>query len=225
MLVSSNKSGIFMRLILFGAPGVGKGTQAKILSEKLNIPHISTGDILREVVKEQTELGKIAQELMNRGDLVPDDVMVEIIKERLNKPDCKRGFILDGFPRTEIQAVALDKLLSELNINQIAVINIYADEEELIKRINSRRACKVCGMIFSLGEIEGLNKCPNCSSENSFYLREDDKEDVIRKRFKIFKSTTILVFNYYQERGKVVSVNGIGTIEDVNDLILAELEN
>jgi len=138
-----------MQLILFGAPGVGKGTQAKILSEKLKIPHISTGDILRQAVKEQTDLGKKAQELMNRGDLVPDDVMVGIIKARLSKLDCKNGFILDGFPRTEIQAVALDKLLKEMNINRIAVINIYADEEELIKRLNNRRACKVCGKIFS----------------------------------------------------------------------------
>ena len=214
-----------MELILFGAPGVGKGTQAKILSGKLKIPHISTGDILRQAAKEQTDLGKKAQEVMNRGDLVPDDVMVGIIKERLNKPDCKNGFILDGFPRTEIQAVALDKLLKEMNINRIAVINIYADEEELIKRLNNRRACRFCVKIFSLEKIDSLDKCPNCGAENSFYLRDDDKEEVIRKRLKVFKSTTIPVLKYYQERGKVVSVNGIGSIENVNDLILAELES
>ncbi len=214
-----------MQLILFGAPGVGKGTQAKILSEKLKIPHISTGDILRQAVKEQTDLGKKAQELMNRGDLVPDDVMVGIIKARLSKLDCKNGFILDGFPRTEIQAVALDQLLKEMNINRIAVINIYADEEELIKRLNNRRACRVCGKIFSLEKIDSLDKCPNCGAENSFYFRDDDREDVIRKRLKVFKSTTIPVLKYYQERGKVVSVNGIGSIENVNDLILAELES
>jgi len=214
-----------MQIILFGAPGVGKGTQAKILSEKLNIPHISTGDILRQAAKEETDLGKKAQEVMNRGELVPDDVMVGIVKERLNKPDCKNGFILDGFPRTEVQAVALDKLLKELNINQVVIINIYADEEELVKRLNSRRACKECGKIFSLEEIKGLDKCPNCGAEDSFYLRDDDKEDVIRNRFKIFKSTTIPVLNYYQERGKVISVNGIGSIHEVNDLILAKLEN
>jgi adenylate kinase len=214
-----------MRLILFGAPGVGKGTQAKILSDKLNIPHISTGDILRQAAKEQTEFGKKAQEVMNRGDLVPDDIMVGIVKERLNKPDCINGFILDGFPRTVVQAVALNKLLEELNIKQVVIINIYADEEELIKRLNSRRACKECGEIFSLEEIKGLDKCPNCGAENSFYLRDDDREDVIRNRFKIFKSTTIPVLNYYQERGKVISVNGIGSIEEVNALILDRLEN
>lgn len=214
-----------MRLILFGGPGVGKGTQAKILSTKLNIPHISTGDILRQAAKDQSEMGKKAGEIMNRGDLVPNDIMIGIIKERLNKPDCKNGFILDGFPRTEIQAVALDKLLKELNINQIVVINIYADEERLIKRLNYRRACKECGEIFSLEKIDGLDKCPNCGAENSFYLRDDDKEDVIRKRFKIFKSSTLPVLKYYQEQGKVVSVNGIGNIEDVNDLILTSLES
>ena len=214
-----------MRLILLGAPGGGKGTQAKILSTKLNIPHISTGDILRQAVKDQSEMGKKAAEIMNRGDLVPDDIMIGIIKERLSKPDSQNGFILDGFPRTEIQAVALDKLLEELGISQIAVVYIYADEEELIKRLNRRRACKECGKIFSLEKIDGLDKCPNCGAENSFYLRDDDKEDVIRNRLKVFESSTIPVLNYYKERREVVSVNGIGNIEDVNDLILAELEN
>ena len=213
-----------MRLILFGAPGGGKGTQAKILSTKLNIPHISTGDILRQAVKDQSEMGKKAAEIMNRGDLVPDDIMIGIIKERLSKPDSQNGFILDGFPRTEIQAVALDKLLEELNINQISVVYIYADEEELIKRLNRRRACKECGRIFSLEKIDGLDKCPNCGAENSFYLRDDDKEDVIRNRLKVFESSTIPVLNYYKERREVVSVNGIGNIEDVNDLIMAELK-
>jgi adenylate kinase len=168
-------------------------------------------------------MGKKAGEIMNRGDLVPDDIMIGIIKERLSKPDSQDGFILDGFPRTEIQAAALDKLLEELNISQFAVIYICADEEELIKRLNYRRACKECGKIFSLEKIDGLDKCPNCGAENSFYLRDDDKEDVIRNRLKVFKSSTIPVLNYYKERREVVSVNGIGNIEDVNDLILTEL--
>ena len=214
-----------MRLILFGGPGVGKGTQAKILSSKLNIPHISTGDILRQAVKDQSDMGKRAEEIMNRGDLVPDDIMIGIIKERLSKPDSKNGFILDGFPRTEIQAVALDKLLEELNISRYTVVYIYADEEELIKRLNYRRACKECGKIFSLEKIDGLDKCPNCGAEKSFYLRDDDKEDVIRNRLKVFQASTIPVLNYYRDRGEVVSVNGIGNIEDVNDLILTKLES
>ena len=209
-----------MRLILFGAPGVGKGTQAKILSEKLNIPHISTGDILRQAVKDQTEMGKKAQEIMNNGDLVPDDIMIGIIKDRLSKSDCTNGFILDGFPRTEIQAKTLDKVMTD----SFSIVNIYADEEEIIKRLNNRRACKECGKIFTLEEIQGLNSCPNCNAEKSFYLRDDDKEDVIRNRLKVFNSLTIPVLNYYKNKRKIVNVNGIGRVEEVNNLILQELK-
>jgi len=129
-----------MRLLLFGAPGVGKGTQAKLLSSKFNIPHISTGDILRQAVKDETELGKKAQEIMSRGDLVPDDVMIGIIKYRLHKNDCQSGFIIDGFPRTTNQAVELDKLLREMNITDIKLINIFADEEEIVHRLNKQKS-------------------------------------------------------------------------------------
>ena len=213
-----------MRLILFGSPGVGKGTQAKILSEKLQIPHISTGDILRESVKEQTEAGKKAAEIMNRGELVPDNVMIEIIKDRLNKPDSQKGFILDGFPRTEVQAEELDNLRHEMSIDQASVINLTADEEEIIKRLNRRRACRKCARIFTLKEIEGLDICPNCGKENSFYLRDDDKEDVIRKRLEVFKSATMPVLMYYQNKGKVIAVDGIGSVNEINDSILSALE-
>ena len=215
-----------MHIILFGAPGVGKGTQAKIISSKLNIPHISTGDILREAVKNQTELGKKAQEIMNRGDLVPDEIMIGIIKERLTKPDSANGFILDGFPRSVVQAEALDILLQQLNINTISVINITAKDEEIIKRLNNRRACKECGKIFTLEEIEGIEKCPNCNAENSFYLRNDDKEDVIRNRLTVFRDTTEPVLSYYQKSNKnVFSINGMGTVKDVNEKIMRALNN
>ncbi len=213
-----------MELLLFGAPGVGKGTQAKLLSSKFGIPHISTGDILRQAVKEQTELGKKAQEIMNRGDLVPDDVMIGIIKYRLNKSDCNDGFILDGFPRTEKQAEELDKLLAEMNLDNLKLINIFADEEEIVKRLNNRRACKECGHIYSLAEIENTNTCPNCEAKNSFYLREDDKEEVIRKRMEVFRKTTEPVLKYYQDKGKVISVNGLGSVEEVNKEIQKVLQ-
>jgi len=214
-----------MRLLLFGAPGVGKGTQAKLLSAKFNIPHISTGDILRQAVKDQTELGKKANEIMSRGDLVPDDVMIGIIKYRFSKSDCNAGFILDGFPRTTNQAVELDKLLQEMNINDIKLINIFADEEEIVKRLNSRRACKECGKIFTLSEIENSGSCPNCGARNSFYLRDDDREEVIRKRLEIFRKTTEPVLKYYEKQGKVISVNGLGSVDEVNTELLKTLTN
>jgi adenylate kinase len=212
-----------MRLLLFGAPGVGKGTQAKLLSSKFSIPHISTGDILRQAVKDETELGKKAQEIMSRGDLVPDDVMIGIMKYRLSKTDCYNGFILDGFPRTDKQAMELDNLLNEMNIGDIRLINIYADEEEIVKRLNSRRACKECGHIFTLAEIENTNSCPNCKSQNSFYLRDDDKEDVIRNRMEVFRKTTEPVLKHYKRQGKVISINGLGSVEEVNNEILKTL--
>ena len=214
-----------MRLILFGSPGVGKGTQAKILSKKLQIPHISTGDILRQSIKDQTEVGKKAEGIMNRGELVPDDVMIDIIKDRLNKPDSQNGFILDGFPRTKVQAEALDVLLHELKINHVSVINLAADEDEIIKRLSGRRACRKCSKIFTLEEINGLVKCPNCGEENSFYLRDDDKEDVIRKRLEVFKSSTMPVLNYYQNKENVILVEGIGSIDEINESILRALKN
>jgi len=214
-----------MRLLLFGAPGVGKGTQAKLLSSKFNIPHISTGDILRQAVKDETDLGKKAEEIMSKGDLVPDDIMIGIIKYRFSKSDCNAGFILDGFPRTEHQAVELDKLLIEMKINDIKLINISADEEEIVKRLNNRRACKECGNIFSLSEIENSNSCPNCKASNSFYLRDDDKEDVIRKRLEIFRKTTEPVLKYYEKQGKVISINGLGSVDEVNSELLNILEN
>lgn len=212
-----------MRLLLFGAPGVGKGTQAKLLSSKFNIPHISTGDILRQAAKEGTDLGKKAQEIMSRGDLVPDDIMIGIIKYRLSKSDCSSGFILDGFPRTEEQARELDNLLDEMNLTGIKLIHIFADEEEIVKRLNNRRACKECGSIFTLNEIKDEDNCPNCNAEYSFYLRDDDKEEVIRKRMEVFRKTTEPVLKYYENKGKVYAVDGLGSIQDVHNKILKSI--
>jgi adenylate kinase len=213
-----------MRLILFGAPGVGKGTQAKLISSKLNIPHISTGDILRQAVKDKTELGKKAQVIMNRGDLVPDDIMIGIIQDRLHKPDCKKGFILDGFPRTVKQATALDKLLNEMNIKDVQVVNITADDDELVNRISNRRACRECGQIFTLDEIKNTNKCPNCGAVDSFYLRDDDKEEVVRNRLEVFRNNTEPVLEYYRKQKDIISIDGLGSIEEVNKKVLNKLD-
>ena len=209
-----------MRLILFGSPGVGKGTQAKIISKNLNIPHISTGDILRKAVKDQTELGKRAGELMSKAD----DLMIAMIKEVLTSDECKNGFILDGFPRTTVQAEALDKLFAQIKIDNAILIHIIADEKEIIKRLNNRRACKECGHIFILKEIEGLDTCPNCGAKNSFYLRNDDKEEVIKNRLDIFNSSTLPVLGYYEKKDRVIEVNGFDTVENVNKKIVDSLK-
>ncbi len=213
-----------MRIILFGSPGVGKGTQAKILSETQHIPHISTGDILRKAVADKTELGLQAAEIMNKGELVPDKIMIGIIKEVLKSEQCRKGFILDGFPRTVVQAEALDSLFNVLNINDAILVHIIADEDEIIKRLNGRRACKVCGAIFLSAEIQNLNSCPKCNSENSFYLREDDKEEVIRKRLKVYQTNTMPVFDYYLSQNRAITVNGLGTIEEVNQNLISKLK-
>ncbi len=213
-----------MRLILFGAPGVGKGTQAKILASRLNIPHISTGDILRQAVKDKTPLGIKASEIMSRGELVPDEVMIGIIKETLNNDICKNGFILDGFPRSLPQAKELEKLLAELHLDNIFYINLTANNEEIIRRLTTRRACKVCQTIFTLSEIEGKLKCPICNSPESFYQRDDDKEDVIRNRLAVFNSTTQPVLDYYERKDSLVTVDGLGAIDDVTSNILTSIE-
>jgi adenylate kinase len=213
-----------MRLILFGAPGVGKGTQAKILSNKLNIPHISTGDILRQAVHDKTPLGIKAQEIMNAGELVSDDIMVGIIRDTLEQQRCKQGFILDGFPRTLAQAKAFDTLLGELNITNIFLINIFANNEEIVSRLTNRRACKSCNNIFTYSEVKNAAVCPKCGSENSFYQRDDDKEEVIRKRLSVYEENTKPVLDFYENKGSVISADGIGRVEDVTAEIFKGLE-
>lgn len=213
-----------MRIILFGAPGVGKGTQAKILSSKLNIPHISTGDILRSAIEKKTPLGLEAKKIMDRGELVPDNIMAGIIRDTLKEEINKNGFILDGFPRTVAQAKGLDKLLTELNMSQKKIISITANEEEIIKRLTTRRACKNCKQIFSLEEIENSDSCPNCGAKDSFYQRSDDKEEVIRKRLEVFNTSTKPVLDYYGENNNVIYVDGIGKVEEISQRIMQKLQ-
>ncbi len=213
-----------MRLILFGAPGVGKGTQAKILAAKLNIPHISTGDILRQSVHDKTPLGMKAREIMNAGELVSDDIMIGIIRDTLEQQRCKQGFILDGFPRTVAQAEAFDGLLNELNIKNTFLVNISANNEEIVSRLTNRRACKSCNNIFTYQEVKGLLECPKCGAENSFFQRNDDKEEVIRKRLSVYEDNTKPVLDFYEKKGSVINADGIGKVEDVTAEILKGLE-
>jgi adenylate kinase len=213
-----------MRLILFGSPGVGKGTQAKILSTKLNIPHISTGDILREAVNNKTPLGVKAAEIMKRGELISDEIMIGIIKDTLEGAKCKNGFILDGFPRTITQAKELEKLLANLKINDYYLVYLTAEEEEIVRRLTNRRECKNCGGIFGYNEIKDLDRCPVCKAENTFYHRNDDQESVIRHRLNVFNQSTKPVLNYYEEKNRVVVINGIGNVDNITVEILESIK-
>ncbi len=214
-----------MRLILFGPPGVGKGTQAKLLSTKLSIPHISTGDMLREAVVAGTELGKKAKAIMDAGQLVSDDIMIGIIRDVLRSPRCAKGFILDGFPRTVPQAKVLISLLAELNIALTCVINMEIDEAEVVQRLSRRLTCKKCGKIYNLGidKLADQKKCTNCGGE--LYQRDDDKPETVRKRLRVYSESTAPVKEFYKHSGLLNNVNGMGSIEDVNKAILAVLHH
>ncbi|MET1125067.1 MAG: adenylate kinase [Archaeoglobaceae archaeon] len=204
-----------MNLILLGAPGAGKGTQAKKIAEKYGLVHIATGDILREAVAKGTELGKKAKEYMDRGELVPDEIVIGIVKERLQQPDCSGGFILDGFPRTLAQAEALDKMLEELGMKIDAVINIAVPEEEVVRRIAYRRTCRNCGAVYNLiySPPKEDNKCDRCGGE--LYQRDDDKEEVVRERFRVYRERTEQLIEYYRKKGILYEVDGTKDIEEV----------
>ncbi|MCX7998873.1 MAG: adenylate kinase [Leptospiraceae bacterium] len=209
-----------MNLILLGAPGAGKGTQAKLIIEKYKIPQISTGDMLREAVAKGTELGKKAKEFMSQGKLVPDEVVIGIVRERLRQKDCEKGFILDGFPRTIAQAEALDRIMTELGKKIDAVININVPEDEVVRRIVNRRICKKCGAIYHLiyDPPKKNGFCDKCGGE--VYQREDDKESVVRERFAIYKKSTEPLIDYYKNKGILHDVDGTKEIGKVNAEVL-----
>ena len=203
-----------MKLIIIGAPGAGKGTQAEKLSEKLNIPHISTGDIFRSNISDNTQIGKQVRAYIDKGNLVPDELTIEIVKRRLQEKDCANGFILDGFPRTIPQAEYLDKVADELNISIDAVLDIVVSDKEVIKRISGRRVCPSCGMSYHISNnpplVEGI--CDVCHSH--IELRDDDKEEILVERLKVYHEQTEPVINYYQKNGKLVVVNGREYLKD-----------
>lgn len=209
-----------MNLILLGPPGAGKGTQAQMIAERYSIPQISTGDILRKAVKENTPLGLKAKDFMERGQLVPDEIVIGIIEERLKESDCNRGFILDGFPRTINQAEGLHQILSKVGKSITKVINIEVDNEELVRRLAGRRICKNCGamfhVIFNPPKKEGI--CDRCGGP--LYQREDDNEDTIRKRLKEYEKKTSSLVQYYKRKNKLFSVNGVGSKEQIFNQIL-----
>jgi len=206
-----------MQLLLMGPPGAGKGTQAAELVKKYSIPQISTGDMFRAAVKEGTELGKKAKACMDAGTLVPDEVTVGIVRERLAKDDCKNGFMLDGFPRTVEQADALSKILDELGIKLTKVLNIHVPAEDLIERAVGRRICKNCGATYHIkfNPTKSEGKCDNCGGE--LYQRGDDNEETMKTRLATYENSTRPLIDYYKKAGVYVEVDGRQPIEKVTE--------
>lgn len=211
-------------IVLLGPPGVGKGTQAKILSERSGLVHISSGDIFRENLKNETELGKLAQTYMSKGELVPDDVTIAMIKERLSRPDCKNGAILDGFPRTPAQAEALENMLHEFNGHVDMVPFIAADEDTLVERLSARWTCRAGGHIFNekFNPEKERGKCDFDGSE--LYQRDDDKADTVKRRIDVYLEQTSPLISYYRDHGKLVEIDGMQPIEQVTEDLLHALK-
>lgn len=213
-----------MRLILFGPPGAGKGTQAKRLMHRYGIPHISTGDILRVAVWDGTELGVKASAYMKAGELVPDGIILDLVRERLREPDCREGFILDGFPRTVAQAEGLEDGLSTSGMALDRVMSIEVDEEELVQRLTARVVCASCGRGYNLlsqrPKVDGV--CEDCGGQ--LIRRPDDEEATIRKRLAVYRVETAPVKSFYEARGLLRSVDGNGSIEEVFGRMLRFLD-
>lgn len=213
-----------MNIILLGAPGAGKGTQGKNLSEKFRIPQISTGDILRANVRSKTELGLKAKEYMDKGVLVPDDVVVGMVSGRINEDDARGGFILDGFPRNIHQAEVLEKTLASLGKKIDAVIGIEVDRKELVRRLSGRRVCRKCGASFHVifNPPVNIGMCDKCSSE--IYQRDDDKEDTIEARLKVYEQETLPLVEYYSNKGLYRPVDGKGNVDQITGVIVGAIE-
>lgn len=204
-----------MKIIMLGAPGAGKGTQAKMIAEKYQIPHISTGDIFRANIKNGTDLGKEAKSYMDKGELVPDELTVRILLDRVAQPDCKNGYVLDGFPRTIPQAEVLDKELTKQNESIDYAINVEVPDENIVRRMSGRRACLGCGATYHLVHIpptkEGI--CDKCGKE--LILRDDDKEETVKNRLNVYHDQTQPLIDYYEKKGVLKSVDGTIDMMDV----------
>ena len=211
-------------IVMLGPPGVGKGTQAKILSEKTGLAHISSGDLFRENLKNQTELGKLAQTYMTKGELVPDDVTIGMVKDRLTRPDCQTGAILDGFPRTPAQADALEELLHDFDGQVDSVPFIRAGEDVLIERLTSRWTCRANGHVFNekTSPPKEDKKCDFDGSE--LYQRDDDKEETVKNRIQVYFNQTAPLISYYRNHGKLVEIDGTQTIDHVTEDLLTALK-
>ena len=206
-------------IVLLGPPGVGKGTQARILSEKTGLAHISSGDLFRENLKNETELGQLAKSYMDKGELVPDDVTIRMIRARLSRPDCETGAILDGFPRTPAQATALEKMLVDFNGEVNAVPYITADEAILVERTSGRWTCRAQGHIYH-EKFNPPKKAGICDVDGSeVYQREDDKAETVTKRIRVYLEQTMPLVDYYRNAGKLIELDGSQAVEDVTKVL------
>ena len=212
-----------MKIIMLGAPGAGKGTHAKQIADKYQIPHISTGDIFRANIKEGTELGTKAKSYMDQGLLVPDELVVELVADRIVKDDCKNGFVLDGFPRTIPQAEALDEALAKMNQKMDYAIDVDVPDENIVSRMGGRRACLSCGATYHIvnipTKVEGI--CDKCG--NAVVLRDDDQPETVQKRLSVYHEQTQPLIDYYNSRGILKSVDGTRPMDDVFADIIAIL--
>ena len=204
-----------MKIIMLGAPGAGKGTQAKMIAAKYNIPHISTGDIFRANIKNGTELGAKAKEYMDKGLLVPDELVVDLVIDRFKEPDCKNGYVLDGFPRTIPQAEALDKALTAIGESVDYAINVEVPDENIVRRMGGRRACVGCGatyhIVYSPTKVEG--KCDTCGGD--LIIRDDDKPETVQNRLAVYHEQTQPLIDYYTNKGIIAEVDGTQDMKDV----------
>src|SRR5215510_5068141 len=211
-------------IVLLGPPGVGKGTQAEILSERTGLAHISSGDLFRENLKNQTELGKLAQTYMSKGELVPDDVTIAMIRDRLHRPDCKSGAILDGFPRTPAQADALETMLQDFNGHVNIVPFVTAGEDTLVERLGGRWTCRANGHIFNekSNPPKNTGRCDFDGSE--LYQRDDDKAETVKRRIQVYLEQTSPLIDYYREHGKLIEIDGMQPIDVVTQSMVKVLK-
>ncbi|MCW7944905.1 adenylate kinase [Streptomyces hygroscopicus] len=213
-----------MRIVLVGPPGAGKGTQAAFLAKNLSIPHISTGDLFRANISQQTELGKLAKSYMDKGELVPDEVTIAMAKDRMEQPDAENGFLLDGFPRNVKQAEALDEMLKTEGMKLDAVLDLEVPEEEVVKRIAGRRVCRndsshVFHVSYKPAKQEGV--CDLCGGE--LYQRDDDSEETVRTRLEVYHTQTEPIIDYYKSQGLVVTIPALGKVEEVTQRAMEAL--
>jgi adenylate kinase len=213
-----------MYIVMLGAPGAGKGTQADILSQEMDLPHIASGDLFRQALEKKTEVGILAKSYMDKGELVPDEITIKMILERINQADCASGYLLDGFPRTLNQAEVLDKALKEQGKSIDKAVYIEVPNEELVKRLSGRWLCRICQTPYHVinSPPKTLEKCDKCGGE--LYQRSDDREETVRDRLNIFFAQTVPILDYYEKQGKLIRVNGNLGMQAVAKEIISALK-